>query len=345
MSAMDMLSSIAENRTYWQFLALGNIPQNSFILEHRKNDKVVDRWMETPLTLAARFGFDELVLRILEICPTAAMSRGKEGKNLLHVAVENRQEMILKELIKIGKVDPRLPLRLKSAKDFNGNTILHLAAMANSKSSSPMQMLEEFRWFERVKTILPRDLVNHRNKDEKTAEELFTESHASMVEDAKKQLTDTARACCGALVSAVSFAAGFSIINDMDKKRSDADHQTKVVLKVFSHIYMFGLSCTAVALLQFMALLMASYKEEDFRMSLPTQYVLAFATLFTAMFAMLVAFACNTYVNLHKDLNSNWRSYLWLALEILVVPLICLVVLRCRSVRFPFLSTVRAFFR
>ncbi|OVA01262.1 Ankyrin repeat [Macleaya cordata] len=293
----------------------------------------MERWMETPLTLAATLGLDELVIRILQKHPAAATYRGKEGKNLLHIAVENRQEMIVNILDWIGDEDPRLPLRLKSAKDDNGNTILHLAAMCNNQPSSPLQMSQEFKWFDQVKNILPKDLVNHRNKDGKTAKEVFTENHAKMVEDAKTQLTNTASTCCSALVTAVTFAAGFSIANDNDKKEKNADHRTRVVLKIFSHTYMFGLSCTAVALVQFMALLMASYKEEDFRRSLPTQYKVALATLFTAMVAMVLAFACNTYIGLYNELNPNWRNYLYLAIEVLIVPVVCLVVMRCGGVK------------
>ncbi|KAI3915818.1 hypothetical protein MKX01_013274 [Papaver californicum] len=336
-SAIALLSTIAKNKEYWISLSCGSAPTDhgsSLALEQRKHDKMIDKWMETPLTLAATMGLDELVKWIILKHPASATYRGKEGKNLLHVAAESRQEKILQILELVKKQDPRVPYRLEMSKDDNGNTILHLAALGNNQPSSPLQMEKEFQWFERVRRILPKDLVNHRNKDGKTAKEVFTESHEKMVEDAKNQLRSTAGSCCSALVSAVTFAAGFSIANDKDQKQQNLDRRARTVLKIFSHAYMFGLSCTAIALVQFMALLMASYKEEDFRYSLPRQYKLALATLFTAMVAMVIAFGCNTYNSLSNELSPNWENYLFVSIEILIVPFICLLVMHCSGIKF-----------
>ncbi|RZC76642.1 hypothetical protein C5167_000785 [Papaver somniferum] len=337
-SAVELLCTIAKNKEYWLSLSRGSAPTDhhgsSLALEQRKHDKSIDKWMETPLTLAATMGLSELVKSIVLKHPASATYRGNEGKNLLHVAAESRQEKIL-EILELVKVqDPRVPYRLEMSKDDNSNTILHLAALANNQPSSPLQMEKEFQWFERVRRILPKDLVNHRNKDGKTAKEVFTESHEKMVEDAKNQLRGTATSCCSALVSAVTFAAGFSIANDKDQKQQNLDRRTRIVLKIFSHAYMFGLSCTAIALVQFMALLMASYEEEDFRYSLPRQYRLALATLFTAMVAMVIAFGCNTYNSLSNELSPNWENYLFVSVEILIVPFICLLVMRCGGIKF-----------
>ncbi|KAI3852000.1 hypothetical protein MKW98_019999 [Papaver atlanticum] len=337
-SAVELLCTIAKNKEYWLSLSRGSAPSDhhgsSLALEQRKHDKSIDKWMETPLTLAATMGLSELVESIVLKHPASATYRGKEGKNLLHVAAESRQEKILQILELIKVQDPRVPYRLEMSKDDNSNTILHLAALGNNQPSSPLQMEKEFQWFERVRRILPKDLVNHRNNDGRTAKEVFTESHKKMVEDAKNQLRGTATSCCSALVSAVTFAAGFSIANDKDQKQQSLDRRTRVVLKIFSHAYMFGLSCTAIALVQFMALLMASYEEEDFRYSLPRQYRLALATLFTAMVAMVIAFGCNTYNSLSNELSPNWENYLFVSIEILIVPFICLLVMRCGGIKF-----------
>ncbi|MCL7049364.1 hypothetical protein MKW94_000280 [Papaver nudicaule] len=337
-SAIELLCIIAKNKDYWLSLSCGSVPtdRESSLgeLEQRKHDKLIDKWMETPLTLAATMGLSELVEWIVQKHPASATYCGKEGKNLLHVAAESRQEKILEILYSVGKQDPRVPHRLEMSKDDNGNTILHLAAMGNNQPSSPLQMEKEFQWFELVRSILPKDLVNHRNKAGKTAKEVFTDSHEKMVEDAKNQLRSTAGSCCSALVSAVTFAAGFSIANEKDQKPLNQDRRTRIVLKIFSHAYMFGLSCTAIALVQFMALLMASYKEEDFRYSLPRQYKLALATLFTAMAAMVIAFGCNTYNSVYNDLNTNWENYLYVSIEILIVPFIILLVMNCGGIKF-----------
>ncbi|KAI3971571.1 hypothetical protein MKW92_017588 [Papaver armeniacum] len=337
-SAVELLCTIAKNKEYWLSLSRGSAPTdhhgNSLALEQRKHDQMIDKWMETPLTLAATMGLSELVESIVLKHPASATYRGKEGKNLLHVAAESRQEKILEILELIKVQDPRVPYRLEMSKDDNSNTILHLAALGNNQPSSPLQMEKEFQWFERVRRILPKDLVNHRNNEGRTAKEVFTESHKKMVEDAKNQLRGTATSCCSALVSAVTFAAGFSIANDKDQKQQNLDRRTRVVLKIFSHAYMFGLSCTAIALVQFMALLMASYEEEDFRYSLPRQYRLALATLFTAMVAMVIAFGCNTYNSLSNELSPNWENYLFVSIEILIVPFICLLVMHCGGIKF-----------
>ena len=57
-----------------------------------------------------------------------------------------------------------------------------------------------------VKEMVPRELVYSRNAAEKTAREIFTESHKEMFKDCKSRLMEMGKTCSG-LVAAVVFAS------------------------------------------------------------------------------------------------------------------------------------------
>ncbi|KAG1362059.1 putative Ankyrin repeat-containing protein [Cocos nucifera] len=286
------------------------------------------RWNDSPLTLGSKMGLHEFVNQILNECPESANYTNPEGQNVLQVAIQNGHEKIVDIVESLTcNGNPVLPSWLLSKREDNtNNTILHFAAETTVKGgASVLQMQYELQWFERVKKLLPRDLLNSRNKEEMTAQELFTKKHEQMVLDSRSQLKEIATAC-SSLLAAVVFATSFSIPENCNQEELGK----MTACKIFPHAYEIGLSCATTALVLFISLLTAHYKEQEFRRSLPAMYFFALTSFFMALLALLVAFFCNIYLSVY---GGKGRLVI-LAGELIAVPLICFLVLLCRGYTF-----------
>ena len=105
--------------------------------------------VDTTFLTAGKYGIVEIVDAILELWPVSLYDITSEGsKNILLVAVENRQPNIIKRLR-----NEKLWSNLLLGKDIEGNTILHLAAKQTSFKpwripGSAMQMLWDIKWYQ-----------------------------------------------------------------------------------------------------------------------------------------------------------------------------------------------------
>ena len=101
---------------------------------------------ESPILLAAKNGIIEMVERILEVFPMAALDRDSDGKNLVILAVENRQTKLYARLL------PTIIFNHNAfgAVDNDGNSALHVAATLGNYQPYPfaaLQMQWEIKWF------------------------------------------------------------------------------------------------------------------------------------------------------------------------------------------------------
>lgn len=108
---------------------------------------VVKNNIETPLLVAAKMGIPEIVKKIYETCPTAIQDLDPEGKNVLLLAVENRQTSVFDFLLKIKPTEDMF-----HHVDDQGNSILHLAAMMGKFQpwripGAALQMQWEIKWY------------------------------------------------------------------------------------------------------------------------------------------------------------------------------------------------------
>ncbi|XP_072956601.1 uncharacterized protein [Typha angustifolia] len=277
-------------------------------------------------------GFDEFVEKILDQFPESTSNLDTEEMNVLQVAIKNGHKNITKLILsKFSRNNPTIPSGLLSyVHPATGNTILHFAAEKTEEDEGfALQMQYELQWLERVKEMVPNDLLHCRNKSEKTAEELFTENHKNMVKSGKGQLTDLGKTCSG-LVAAVVFASSFSIPGDKDANQ-DPIFLHRTAFKVFSHAYVIGLSSAAASLVLFLSFLGSSYKEHDFRRSLPTKYVLANVSFLITLVALLVAFSCNIYLQIYGGKRVEKHDIIPFVCELTFFPTVCLLVVLYRS--------------
>ncbi|XP_019172711.1 PREDICTED: uncharacterized protein LOC109168118 isoform X1 [Ipomoea nil] len=167
---------------------------------------------------ATYLDIEEVVQNIVEAYPTTAYYQDKSGRNILHIAVENRCINVFNLVCGPGRTSV-LMHDLVDERDNSGNNILHLAGKLappcklNLVSVAALQMQWELQWFKGVQKIAPPYFSSLKNKDDKTPAMVFTDEHKALKEGAEKWMKDTATSCTivAALIVTVMFAAAITV--------------------------------------------------------------------------------------------------------------------------------------
>ncbi|CAL9138445.1 unnamed protein product [Musa acuminata var. zebrina] len=302
-------------------------------MEEASGESTIRRWDEPPLILGAQMGLPEFVRTILLVCPQAAAYLDTKGRSVLQVAIENGNLEIVETIREMTQGNcPILPSWLLSTVEKNTKrTILHFASTKGpGDDQAAVQMQDELIWFEMVRDMVPRELVHYRNDAEKTAQEMFSESHKKMAKACKEQLVGMGQTCSG-LLAAVVFASSFSIPGEKDPKTGNPVYFNRLPFRIFSHAFVIGLSSAATSLVLFLSLLVAPYKEQQFRRAIPIKYFFACLSFGIALTAFLVAFTCNIYLQTYGGQRSETNDLIILLLELLVFPIVCCLFLLSRG--------------
>lgn len=104
---------------------------------------------ETPILIAAKNGIVEMVEKILDLFPVAIHDMNSDKKNIVLLAVENRQPHVYEFLLK----KEILKESIFHVVDNEGNSALHLAAKSNNNHpwripGAALQMQWEIKWYE-----------------------------------------------------------------------------------------------------------------------------------------------------------------------------------------------------
>ncbi|RVX20741.1 hypothetical protein CK203_002539 [Vitis vinifera] len=169
---------------------------------------------ETPILIAAKNGIVEMVVRILELFPVAIHDMNSEKKNIVLLQWKIDKLMFMPLLLK----REILKDSIFHVVDHEGNSALHLAAKLNDRHpwripGAALQMQWEIKWYEFVKNSMPIHFFVRYNNNNKTAREVFTESHADLVDKGGKWLNDTSNSCSvvAALIATVAFATSATV--------------------------------------------------------------------------------------------------------------------------------------
>nr|GMD92766.1 ankyrin repeat-containing protein NPR4-like isoform X3 [Ipomoea batatas] len=298
------------------------------------NDTEVASLAKDAIIQASYLDIEEVVEKIVEANPTTAYYKDKNGRNILHIAVENRSRNVY-DLICGTNV---LKHDLVDERDNKGNTIVHLAGKLapshklNSNrsivSGAALQMQRELRWFKEVQKIAPPYFSSLRNKDDKTAKMVFTDEHKDLKKEGEKWMKETATACSiiAALIVTVVFAAaitvpggnsegvliqGFNgtinnnssingtIISPMNETTPDEGFPIFSKTDAFRSFYVFNsisLFTSVPSLLLFLSILTSRYAEEDFLHSLPLKLIAGIITLLASVISMMGSFSTTVYL-------------------------------------------------
>ncbi|KAK7288523.1 hypothetical protein RIF29_01984 [Crotalaria pallida] len=242
---------------------------------------------------ATSSGIVEILTTCFRFFPDLVWTYMPNEGYIAQVAIKNRQEKVFSLVCKMPIICKIFIL----AVDESQNTTSHLAAkyahpQLASISGAAFQMQKELQWFKEVEKLDHPLHKEIKNKDGKTAWQLFREEHKALREEGEKWMKDTANSCVivAALIATVVYAALLTVPggNDQDKGIPIFLPDNTLMLYVVSDA--LALFSSMASLLMFVSILTARYAEEDFLKTLPERLILGLAALFFAIVTTMVAF-------------------------------------------------------
>jgi ankyrin repeat protein len=115
-----------------------------------------------PVHVAAKLGNLEVLKKLFEQCPGSDELLNREGKNFLHLAVEEKRSDVVKWVCKNSKLEKAL-----NTPDIHGNTPLHLAVEARDQTSVLHLILRKgvvLNWVNKEE-LTPLDIASFQRKD------------------------------------------------------------------------------------------------------------------------------------------------------------------------------------
>ncbi|BFG43099.1 hypothetical protein CerSpe_293730 [Prunus speciosa] len=254
--------------------------------------------IESPILIAASNGVTEMVERILKRFPVAIDDMNADKKNVVLLAVENRQPHVYQLLLKKFWKE-----RLFSKVDVQGNSALHLAAnLAKHKpywliAGAALQMQWEMKWYKFVKHSMPPHVFAHTNTKGQTAKDIFTETHSGVIEEGAKWLTSTSESCSvvAALNPTVAFATSTTVPGGVKDDSGKPTLENQPAFGIFAISSLVALCFSVTALVMFLSILTSRHQDKDFAKDLPRRLLVGLTSLFVSIASMLVSFCAGHF--------------------------------------------------
>ncbi|XP_031287127.1 uncharacterized protein LOC116145835 [Pistacia vera] len=261
---------------------------------------------ETPILIAAKNGITEMVQKILEKYPVAIQDMNTDRKNIVLLAVENRQPHVYQLLLKISTMKESVFRKV----DNKGNSALHLAATLGDHKpwlipGAALQMQWELKWYEFVKDSMPFHFFVRYNKDNKTPKDIFTETHSDLVKAGGEWLMNTSESCSvvAALIATVAFATSATVPGGVKPDSGIPTLENQPAFNVFAISSLVALCFSVNAVIMFLSILTSRYQEKDFGEDLPRKLLIGLTSLFVSIASMLISFCAGHFFVLKDKLK------------------------------------------
>ncbi|XP_065859616.1 uncharacterized protein [Euphorbia lathyris] len=292
---------------YYPLLREKNLDRDNIVLMATEKPETVKTAMkESPILLAAKNGITEIVEKILEKFPVAIHDINSEKKNIVLLAVENRQPHVYQLLLERKVMKDSIFRRT----DKEGNSALHLAArLGNYKPwripGAALQMQWEIKWYEFVKNSMPHNFFSRYNHHSQTAKDIFTETHKELLQSGGEWLTHTSESCSvvAALIATVAFATSSTVPGGVDEKKGTPTLEKQPAFNAFAIASLVALCFSVTAVVMFLAILTSRYQEKDFGKILPRRLLVGLTSLFISIAAILVSFCAGHFFVLKDELK------------------------------------------
>ncbi|KAG9451729.1 hypothetical protein H6P81_004633 [Aristolochia fimbriata] len=260
---------------------------------------------DTPILVAAKNGVVEIVEKILKAFPVAIQDVNRDGKNIVLLAVEHRQPFVYQLLCKKFMKES-----VFQKVDKDGNSALHLAAALGTNRpwiipGAALQMQWEIKWYKFVKSSMRPQFFMRLNNEDRTAKEIFTETHREQVKDGGEWLNKTSESCSvvAALIATVAFAAAVTVPGGVKEDRGTPILEGKPAFDIFAISSLVALSLSVTSLIMFLSILTSRHASRDFEWSLPRKLMIGLTSLFFSIASILLSFCAGHYFILRNHLR------------------------------------------
>ncbi|KAK9933109.1 hypothetical protein M0R45_020317 [Rubus argutus] len=265
--------------------------QNNYQIGSDQNEQGKN---QSPVLIAAKMrGVTEVVEKILDKFPVAIQDVDSDNKNVVLLAVENRQPHIYK-LLQKRKILKESMLRQL---DNQGNSALHLAATCGQYRpwlipGAALQMQWEIKWYKFVKNSMPPHYFVRYNKMGQTPKEIFITTHKDLMKEGSKWLIKTSESCSlvAALIATVAFATSATVPGGLDQNTGVPILIDKTAFSAFSISSLVALCFSITSMVLFLSILTSRYEESDFSTDLPRKLLLGLTSLFASIASIIISF-------------------------------------------------------
>ncbi|KAK7306461.1 hypothetical protein VNO77_44402 [Canavalia gladiata] len=265
------------------------------------------KMVETPILVAAKNGVTEMVEKILELFPVAAHDMDANKKNIVLLAVENRQTYLYEFLLKRKNLKESIFRKV----DNEGNSALHLAAKLGDYKpwlipGEALQMHWEIKWYLFVKESMSPHFFRRYNNENKTPRDIFSETHKDLVKSGGEWLKKTSESCSvvAALIATVAFSTSTSVPGGVDDNTGIPTLEGRPEFKAFAISSLVALCCSLTSVVLFLSILTSRYQEQDFGKNLPRKLIISLTSLFMSITSMMVSFCAGHFFVLKDRLRS-----------------------------------------
>ncbi|KOM53636.1 hypothetical protein LR48_Vigan09g229500 [Vigna angularis] len=262
---------------------------------------------ETPILIAAKNGVTEMVEKIMESFPVAVHDMDANKKNIVLLAVENRQTYLYDLLLKKKSQKESIFDKV----DNEGNSALHLAAKLGEYKpwlipGEALQMHWEIKWYLFVKESMRPHFFSRYNDKNKTPRDIFSETHRELLKSGGEWLKKTSESCSlvAALIATVAFSTSTTVPGDFKDDTGSPTLENRPEFKAFAIASLIALCCSVTSLVMFLSILTSRYQERDFGKNLPRKLIVGLTSLFMSITSMMVCFCAGHFFILKDKLKS-----------------------------------------
>lgn len=157
-----------------------------------------------------------------------------------------------------------------------------------------------------VKTSMGANFFFRFNKESKTAEDIFTESHAGLFRDAVEWVSMTSQTCSlvATFIATVSFSTVTTIPGGIKEGSGSPVLADQPAFDVYAVSSLFALCFSMTSMFIFLSILLSHYEQKDFAIELPWKLLLGLTSLFVSTVSMMVSFCAGHFFMLKYKLGS-----------------------------------------
>jgi len=163
---------------------------------------------------------------------------------------------------------------------------------------------------QRVRKIMPSHYVMHRNNDNKTADELFKETHRKLLKRAQMWIKETSQSCStvAVLVATVVFAAAYTVPGGNDDSGRPIFLHSPFFL-FFTIMDVVSLACSLTSVIMFLSILTSPLEQENFLKDLPRKLMVGFTLLFFSVTTTMLSFMATILLIIRLE-KKTWTTTL-----------------------------------